>query len=275
MFSLVSGKGARPEPAVPGGGEEAPDRSRLPAAPHQTAVFHGGKGGVGTTTLASEAAAILAGSGRGVVAVDLDLYRGDLNYRLDVPATRDTHTFADLLPVLGELDARILDNALSRCRCGARMLPAPVSPGEASTIEPDHVRRLLKALTGEFEQVIVDTPVAGDQLAPALESADLLVLVVTPEVSCLGGARRVLDSVFSTGGKRPDLALVVNRSLGASDAVSASELESFLQRPATAVLPEDTSRCRRLADEGRLITSERSSVGHGIAALVRSLFALP
>jgi len=241
-----------------------------------TVVFHGGKGGVGTTTLASEAAAILAGSGRNVAAVDMDVCRGDLHYRLDVPVTRDTHTVADLPPIIDDLDARILGNALSPCPCGARILPAPTSPQGAAAIEPDHVRKLMNALAAEFEHVIVDTSVAGDRTTTsAFDLAELVVLVVTPEIACLGGARRALGQVVSRDGKRPDIALVVNRSLGASDAVSPAEIESFLQTPATVVLPEDTVRCRRLADEGRLVTSERSALGHGIHSLMRRLFSLP
>jgi len=230
---------------------------------------------VGTTTLASEAAAILAGSGRNVAAVDLDVYGGDLHYRLDVPVTRDTHTVSDLLPVIDDLDARILENALSTCPCGARILPAPTTHSGAAAIGPDHVGKVLAAMAAEFEHVIVDTSVAVDRMiSPAFDLAELVVLVVTPEIACLGGARRELDEVVSYGGERPDIALVVNRSLGTSDAVSPVEVESFLRMTATVVLPEDTARCRRLADEGRHVTSERSALGHSIYSLMRHLFVL-
>src|SRR5450756_3166913 len=81
----------------------------------KTILFHGGKGGVGTTTLAAETAGSLSRRRRRVAAVDLDIFRGDLHYRLDLPLSRGTHTLADLLPVLDEVDGRILDNALSTC----------------------------------------------------------------------------------------------------------------------------------------------------------------
>ena len=274
-FSLKNGREARSRPAAATGPDTARACPRSSASPVKMVMFHGGKGGVGTTTLASEAAAILAGSDRNVAAVDLDVCRGDLHYRLDVPVTRDTHTVSDLLPVIDDLDTRILGNALSTCPCGARILPAPTTHAAAAAIGPDHVRKVLVAMAAEFEHIIIDSSVAGDRMiSPAFDLAELVVLVVTPEIACLGGARRALGQFVSQGGKRPDIALVVNRSLGTSDAVSPAEIESFLQMPATVVLPEDTARCRRLADEGRHVTSERSALGHGIYSLMRHLFTL-
>jgi len=236
-------------------------------------AFHGSKGGVGTTTLAAETAAALAAAGRHVVAVDLDLYRGDLHYRFDIPVSRGTHTLIDLVPVLDEIEARILDNALSRCSCRVRLLPVPASSEEADIVQPDHVHRLLTGLASEFDHVIIDTPSHLDGItAAALEEADLMVLVVTPEIASLGGARRLREALARRGGWNAREALVVNRALGDSDLLSVADVESFLDIPVALVLPEETARCRRLADEGHLLTAERSPLSQGILAMVRRLF---
>jgi pilus assembly protein CpaE len=235
-------------------------------------AFHGGKGGVGTTTLVAETAALLSNYGRKVVAVDLDLFRGDLHYRLDAPISRTTHTLVDVLPVLSEVDGRVLENALETCPCGARLLPAPVSSIESRAVQEPHIMKLLPALAGEFDHVIVDTPPALTEVVTAtLNASDLIVLIVTPELACLGGALKALDEIRS-----PELEtkLVVNRSLGDIDTLIEADIESFLNLRVAAVLPEDTARCRRAGDEGRLLTSERSSLGQAVEELVHRIFFL-
>ena len=229
---------------------------------------------MGTTFLAAEAAASLSSTGGAVVAVDLDLHRGALHYRLDVPLLRETFTVMDLLPVLDDLSERVLDNALSLCPCGAMLLPAPAAPAVGSAAKPGLFGSLADALAIRFDHVIVDTHASLDDTVLAVAgAADLLVLVITPEIACLGGAKRALDTLNSRG-VGTSLSLVVNRSLGDSDDIKLSDIESFLGLPVTIVLPEDLARCRRAADEGRFLSAERSTLGDGLRAMTRRVFCL-
>jgi Flp pilus assembly CpaE family ATPase len=226
---------------------------------------------VGTTFLAAEAAAYLSSAGGTVVALDLDLHRGALHYRLDVPLSRQTFTVLDLLPVLEDLSERVLYNALSSCPCGAMLLPAPTVPPDR-TAAPASIATLIDALAARFGNVVVDTGASLDDASlSAAGAADLLVLVITPEIACLGGARRALDTLTSRGVSTP-VSLVVNRSLGTSDDLRLSDIESFLGSPVTIVLPEDLARCRRAADGGSFLSSERSSLGEGLRALMGKYF---
>jgi MinD-like ATPase involved in chromosome partitioning or flagellar assembly len=239
----------------------------------RTIAFHGGKGGVGTTTLAAETAALLSRYGRKVVAVDLDLYRGDLHCRLDTPVSRGTHTLIDVFQVLDEVDGRVLENALEICPCGARLLPAPASSIEARGVQAPHVTKLLHALAGGFDHVIIDTsPALSEVVTAALKASDLIVLVVTPEVACLGDARKALDEMRDL---ELITRLVVNRSLRDIDSLTEADIEAFLISRVTAVMPEDTARCRRTGDEGRLLTTERSAVGQAIEELVHRFAKMP
>ena len=67
---------------------------------------------------------------------------------------------------------------------------------------------------------------------------------------------------------------MINRSLGKADLLSQEDVESFLGMRALLVLPEDTARCRRLADEGRPIAPGRSPLVQGIDSLARGLALL-
>ena len=75
--------------------------------------------------LAAELARLLASSGRRVLAVDADMQRGSLHYRLDVPVGRATFSVADVLPVLDDLSPDLLRGAVSETSSGAWLLPSP------------------------------------------------------------------------------------------------------------------------------------------------------
>lgn len=264
----------RHERLLPGGeaGRAAGTRETGRRQPGAAFCFHGGKGGVGVTTLAAEAAFALSAAGRRVVALDLDTYRGDLNYRLDQPISREAHTVADLLPVIDELDGRILENALSVCPCGVRLLPSPRGGADAALVDGDLVSRLVPALASEFEYVLIDTPPRLDTATvAALTLADAVVLVATPEVACIGGARGALEGMDRLRENDSNTVIVLNRSLG-GDLVTLRDVESFLGRPVALVLPEETARCRVLGDEGKPVASGRSALSRGISVLMHKLF---
>jgi Flp pilus assembly CpaE family ATPase len=256
-------------------GLRASDRG-LPAPPTGPAVLavHGAGGGVGTTTLAAEITTFLARAGRRVVAIDSDLDRGSLHYRLDVPVGRTTFSLADVLEVLDDVSCDVLSNGLSRCSTGACLLPAPPLPRRLSCTDVGRAARLVSALGASFDHVVIDTRPAFDELTAGLLAASHIVLLVaTPELGCLGGARRAIGSLAAFPGGGPEVTLVVNRSLGPSDLVSTDELVSLLGIRPARVLPEDAARCRRLANECRPLASERSVLSRETTSLINDIFA--
>jgi septum formation inhibitor-activating ATPase MinD len=237
----------------------------------RSVLFHGCGGGAGATFLAAESAAMLSASGQRVAVVDADRASGGLHYRLDVPLTRDTFTVWDLVPILEDTTDHVIDNAFSNSPRGARLLPASIEPAEAAP--PGCGRALLQALLPLFDTVIVDAPGAPDPyFLELVDSSDMAVLVVLPELQGLGRAGRLLDVILSRGNVG-NVAIVVNRSLGAGDSLSVSDIEEFLKLPVTTILPEDMERCRRAGDEGRFVYREGTALGQGIRQMVRSVLS--
>lgn len=235
-------------------------------------AFHGSKGGTGVTTVAAEVAGALAGAGMDVVALDADLERGCLHYRLDAPSGTSTLTTDDIIPALDDLSGELLRDAIATCKCGARLVP---SAGKEAAERPsaEQAFALVSTLASTFHNVVIDTRASMDPFTAGLLSAsDLVVLVVTPELASLGGARRALAGLHRRGGG-PPIEILVNRSMGSRDLVTRSDIESFLGLDVCAWLPEDGYRCRRLADECKLIASERSELARGLLALARSIFS--
>jgi len=244
-----------------------------PAQPRGSRLIalHGAKGGVGTTMLAAELACLIASSGRQVLAVDADMQRGSLHYRLDVPVGRATFSIADVLPVLDDLSPEVLRGAVSESASGAWLLPAPPVMEVGDGPGRDLGIGLARALSSSFEFIIVDTGATFDDLTLGLLAvAETVLLVVTPELGCLGAAKRALGALRPL--RSGPVELVVNRSLGQGDLVGLDEISSFLTLRPLRVLPEDTNRCRRLGDQCRPVCSERSALAREIVGLARTLF---
>lgn len=240
-------------------------------APGYAIAFHGGKGGVGTTTLAAETAMLLAGEGLRVCAIDSDTERGSMHYHLDLPASQASFELADVLRVAGELTAERLRDAVALSPSGVFLLP---SAGRARDRAPaaEHVSRLVTAAREAFDAVVVDTRPSSDAFTIGmLSGCSIVALIVTPELAALGGAARALASLEGADGFAGDVVAVINRSLGGRDQVTGADIASFLGVPVAAVLPEDTARCRRLASECRPLSSERSALARALARLPGAL----
>ena len=150
----------------------------------------GAKGGVGTTTIAVQLALRAAGPGRSVCLVDFDLQSGDVPSLLDLTHHRGV---ADLLEVAGELTTRHLDESLYVHASGLRVLVAPDEGERGEEVDGRAARGILGAIKSRFDVVVVDCgSVVTEANAVAVELADRVVLVTTPDVPALRAANRLL-----------------------------------------------------------------------------------
>lgn len=149
----------------------------------------GAKGGVGTTVTAVQIALAAQASGRNVALVDLDLQTGDIGSYLDVQFRRsivDLSAIADISP-------RVLSDAVFSHGTGLALLLAPGEGESAEEVSDRSARQIVSALRSRYEVVVID---CGSQLqgasAAAIEMADTALLVTTPDVIAVRGAKRVV-----------------------------------------------------------------------------------
>lgn len=149
----------------------------------------GAKGGVGATVTAVQIALAAQASGRNVALVDLDLQTGDIGSYLDVQFRRsivDLSTITDISP-------RVLSDAVFSHSTGLALLLAPNEGESAEEVSDRSARQIVSALRSRHEVVVID---CGSQLqgasAAAIEMADTALLVTTPDVIAVRGAKRVV-----------------------------------------------------------------------------------
>ncbi|MFI7504410.1 CpaE family protein [Streptomyces sp. NPDC049687] len=149
----------------------------------------GAKGGVGATLTAVQIALAAQASGRPTALVDLDLQTGDIASYLDVQFRRSVVDLA----AITDISPRILAEAVFRHDTGLALLLAPGEGERGEEVTDRAVRQILSALRSRYEVVVVD---CGAQLsgagAAAVEMADRALLVTTPDVVAVRGAKRTV-----------------------------------------------------------------------------------
>ncbi|WP_411085209.1 CpaE family protein [Streptomyces sp. 061-3] len=149
----------------------------------------GAKGGVGATVTAVQLALASQASGQTVALVDMDLQSGDIASYLDVQFRR---SIVDLAAI-ADISPRVLSDAVFSHSTGLALLLAPGEGERGEEVSDRSARQIVSALRSRYEVVVID---CGSQLqgaaAAAIEMADTAVLVTTPDVIAVRGAKRTV-----------------------------------------------------------------------------------
>jgi pilus assembly protein CpaE len=209
----------------------------------------GPKGGAGSTTVAVNLALLLRDPGQSTVALlDADFLGGDATLHLDLTPQR---TILDLVPHADALDARLIDQVMTRHRSGLHVLARPANPEQAQAVTAQQLRTVLSSLAQMYDTVVIDTaPGYDDRMLAVLELAELYVLVLTPHIGTLRSARHFLQVGKTLGWPDDRLCFVLNRAttmagLTLDDVTRALGSRAILQLPTAG--PELT----QAVNEGR------------------------
>lgn len=198
-------------------------------------AIYGAKGGVGRTSVAVNLAVALAHKTREKVAlVDLDLQFGDVAVMVNIYPKR---TIAELMQETTELDNELLETYLYE-RNGIKILAAPNKPELAELVNEDGVNRVLHSLTQTYDYIVVDTSCGfNDVTLAALDMADTIFMVTTPDLPALKNNKRALEVLKSLGlGEK--VKLVVNRSTGGYG-IDVEDVERAMETQICTTFPSD------------------------------------
>ncbi|GAA4352728.1 AAA family ATPase [Angustibacter luteus] len=201
-------------------------------------ALSGAKGGVGTTTLAVHFGLDVVAQVEGyrVVLVDLDLEKGDVTSLIDV---RWRSSIADLAKVADDLSARTVVDAVVPHESGLHLLPAPTDVRDVEYVTPSAVRRIITLLRQHYDLVLLDV---GSHVTPvqaaAVELADEVLVVTTPDVLALRALRRQTTAWEQLGVRKHDMVRVLVNQASRDDEVQADTLRKLAQSPVvSAAMP--------------------------------------
>jgi len=191
-------------------------------------AFYGAKGGVGTTTIAINAAIALHRElGRKVCLVDGNLQFGDHRVFLDLGLDRKSIVDVVTAP---SIDVDLIRQVLVKHDSGVDLLLAPPSPETAELVTADHMPQVLEQLTSLYDYVLVDIDKRLDEInLRILDAADTVFVVMTADLSCLKNVRLVLETIGHLGYEQSKVRLVLNRS-NAFTGINVKNAEGALKR---------------------------------------------
>jgi pilus assembly protein CpaE len=244
------------------GADTAPEQTAMQAGKSGRVVtVFSPKGGTGATTVVTNLAVLLAGGGRSVCVVDLDLEFGDVSI---MTGLAPVHSLVDAVDTA--LDDATLGSLVTRWRPGADCVLAPVDPSAAERIGSQLVTGLLTALRSRYDYVVVDTPSQlSEQVLDALDAADHQVIVTTPQLPALKSTRLVLDTLQLLGYDPARRAVLVNQ-VGART-LDAAEVAEAISHPVAGSLPASADVAGAV-DAGVPLAAQRSDhpVVHALAS---------
>ncbi len=207
-----------------------------PKSDNRTIAVFSLRGGCGVSTLAVNVAVGLAQVWDYKTALlDLALTNGQAALMLDVPLR---NSWADLAPIaVNEMEADLIRRVLLRHPCGLDVLATPREPELTEPLVKDQVDRVLEVLKSQYEYIVIDLPHDfRDTTLAALDAADVIVLMLTPELASIqnaSSALRVFDKLDYPADK---IELVLNWTFK-GNGLSRAQIEKSLKRPIRVVIP--------------------------------------
>ncbi len=207
------------------------------------------KGGVGTTTIATNLAVAAARKRPDrVVLVDLDLQFGGVATHLNLAAKQ---TLADVIRDDSALrEPELLRTYAIRHDSGLHVLAAPPSPETSELVTADHVSHLISTLLDGYESVVIDAGSVLDERAlRVFEAAETIILPVYPEIAALKAVHGLLDYLNEAGTFGAKATFVLN-NMFAREILKPRDVESALGTKITMDLPYDPFLFLKAVNEG-------------------------
>ncbi|MBN1813226.1 MAG: response regulator [Anaerolineae bacterium] len=248
----ASRRAAAPAPAMTGEGmprgTDGGGGQRRPAPGGKLILVYSPKGGTGCSVVASNLAIGLHQLTSSKVAlVDGSLQFGDIDVLLNLQGMR---TVSDAVARSDELEGDILSAIMSPHQSGIKVLAAPLKPEMSETIKGEDIKSLLKHVVAAFDYVLLDTwSHLDDIVLAAMDMADRLVLVMTPEIPSIKTTKQFFEIAEALEFPLDRIDLVLNK-VGIRDSIRRDQIERSMNHPFLAQIEEDTRVMRAAVNQG-------------------------
>jgi len=227
------------------------------------------KGGVGTTTIATNLAVTLHSVETPVVIVDANLQFGDVQVFLN---ERGRTSIVDLTPNVEQLDTELVEDVVLHHKAsGIDIVAAPPHPEDAERVSGSQVVKVLQFLARLYSYVIVDTDSSlSDVTLDTLDACDLLVMVSSQDIPAIINTRAMFNLLGTLGVQKQKVILVMNR-FDKQIAITPEKVGHNLGHKVACVLVEDKEVVVPGVNRGvpfMLGEGKSKEIGKGILELV-------
>ncbi|MGC9334030.1 MAG: AAA family ATPase, partial [Anaerolineae bacterium] len=242
-------------PATPAAKEERPEgsgssqgRAGRSQSTGKLLLVYSPKGGTGCSTVACNLAiALHQVTSKEVGLVDASLQFGSIDVLLNLQGNR---SIADAVGRDGELEGDLLSALTAPHPSGIRVLAAPPTPEMSEAIGADQIKAILLQMIRTLDYVIVDTwSYLDDIVLAAMDLADRIVVVMTPEIPSVKGTKQFLEVAEALEFPLEQVDLVLNKVV-ARDGIRADQLEGSMHQPVRAQIEYEPKVMRQAVNQG-------------------------
>ena len=214
-------------------------------------TFASGKGGTGKTTVVANLGTAMAQLGKRVTILDADVTMANLGLMLGLEDQEVT--LHDVLA--GEAS---VDQATYEGPAGVKVVPSSISLEGVRRTKLEGLRKAVSELAKRTQILLIDSPAGLDRDAiTALTMGREVILVVTPDIASLSDALKT-KIISENLGVKP-IGIVVTRATDERVDLPKEKIESVLDLPVLAVIPEDLEVGRSAAFRKPVVIYEPTS----------------
>ncbi len=224
-------------------------------------AFLGVKGGVGTTTLATNFAGVLAQRKQSTVLMDLDWISNDVCMQLGVTPQ---YTLAEVGENLDRMDQSLFEGFVTRDALGFYVVGPPDALEHSVYFTEGMFRDFSTFLVEKYESIVVDCgrTIVDEAVLAALQTAGTIFVVTTQEFPALRNAQRYLGFLTRMGFTQDQIKIVVNqyRKKASSDIASLEQMQQTLNQNIFYGIPQSQAVLQAI-NRGRPFVSDRQAAG--------------
>ncbi|MBS1827395.1 MAG: AAA family ATPase [Acidobacteria bacterium] len=201
-------------------------------------TFLGAKGGVGTTSLAVNFAAVLAQRKQQTVLLDFDWTGNEVAMQL---GASPQYTLSEVGENLGRMDQALFEGFVTRDPLGFYLVGPPDSLEQRGYFTEPMFREFSTFLVEKYQSIVVDAGrnINDDVVLAALQASNSIFLVVTQEYPTIRNAQRYLAFLMRMGFSQDQIKIVINRYSKKNDMHHATleQVQSTLNQAAFYGIP--------------------------------------
>jgi pilus assembly protein CpaE len=236
-------------------------------------AFVGSKGGVGSSTIAHNAAWMMSKKyATETVITDLDLAFGTagLNFNQDV-----SNGIYDALGQPDRLDATLIERLLTKLGDKLSLLSGPGGVDREVSIEAHAIETILNAMRSSVPCIVVDVP---NMWAPwikyTLMHADQVVITATPELASLRNTKNLVDLLKAARPNDAPPKLILNQvGVPKRPEIPAADFGKAVGVDVSCVIPYDAQTFGTAQSNGQMIleVSAKAKASEALAGFVQQL----
>lgn len=193
--------------------------------------FASGKGGTGKTTVVANLGTAMAQLGKRVTILDADITMANLE--LIIGMEGKPVTLHDVLA--GEA---AISRAIYKGPAGVKVVPAGISLEGIRKAKLDQLKSVVAKIAERTEILLIDGPSGLERDAlTTLTMGDELIVVITPDITSLSDALKT--KIVAKHLRVKPLGVVVTRTADKRVDIPKERIETLLELPVLAVVPED------------------------------------